>query len=100
MEETIESEVGLSLSHRAAKTEYSVKLFTALEPAHAVHAIADCRRKLIAEIETANAETLPALTSALMRVLEVGGRFYGLPTAPKGKPTSPGDNAKPVLALD
>ena len=100
MDETNGGEEPLNLSSRQKKSAYSVQLFTALEPAHAVHAIADCRRKLIAEIETANAETLPALTSALMRVLEVGGRFYGLPTAPKGKPTSPGDNAKPVLALD
>jgi hypothetical protein len=89
----------LTLATREAASEHAVKLFKALEPAHAVHALTESRSRLLIEIESADCETLPPLVNALVRVIELGGRFYGLPSAPKGSLSKAGDHAKPVLPM-
>jgi len=88
------------LSGRVKRSARSVQLFSALEPAHCVSAIRESRSRLVLAIKEADNDQLPALVNALIRVLEFGGRFYGLPSAPKGTAAKPGDNARPVLPME
>jgi len=90
----------LTLEYRTQKSEYTVRLFASLEPARCVKALTDARTRLVEAIQEADNEQLPPLVNTLIRVLEFGGRFYGLPSAPKGTAAKPGDNARPVLPME
>jgi len=90
----------LDLACRDAENNHKVNLFKAIEPAHAVYVISKCRERLLDALEAAEGVDVATISNSLARIVEIGGRFYGLPSAPKGTAAKPGDNARPVLPME